>query len=391
MTLATQAAACCGLIAVLTALVARPGGWFDRRRPRIAVASFESRFQLERRLLPNVLTVGYTLASYTTGFALLVGPAGWRWVVGIALLAHAMIAALYLEHECTHVLLARSKRWNAALGALFGWIDGRIYFRFGDIAHMHLQHHHKLSDFEGFDVAALVVRTRKRPTGLLLLLLLGLEALHVPILHFVIRAHGIRAALRRGAPARLRTLSVLVIRGSALAALAAFAPPAALGYLVAYLLYVQTARFVDAFQHSYPERRELPPGSGRRDRYLEQSLTFSLPLAHRFRSLNLLILNFGYHSAHHAFMRCPWYDLPAVHEVLISDPALRDRRIGASQRVSLTRMLRFYHRHRLARLAHGQGVAWDEAGALSFERFYGAFTDKLGFLDPDLGGPRLSA
>lgn len=388
MTLPPQAAACCGLIAVLAGFVARPGGWFDRRRPRVAVASFESRFQLERRALPNVLAVSYVLASYPTGLALLVGPAGWRWAAGVALLAHAMVVALYLEHECTHVLLARSKRWNAAFGALFGWINGRIYFRFGDIAHMHLQHHHNVCDFEGFDVAALVARTRNRPSGRLLL---GLEALHVPILHFVIRAHGIRAALRRGSATRLRTLAVVVIRGSAFAALVALAPPAALGYLVAYLLYVQTGRFVDAFQHAYPERRELPPGSGRRDRYLEQSLTFSLPLAQRWRALNLLILNFGYHSAHHAFMRCPWYDLPAVHEVMISDPALHDRRIGASQWVSLTRMLQFYHRHRLARLTGGQGVAWDEAGALSFERFYGAFTDKLGFLDPDLGGPRRSA
>ena len=50
-------------------------------------------------------------------------------------------------------------------------------------------------------------------------------------------------------------------------------------------------------------------------------------------------------------------------------------------------MLRFYHQHRLARITRGQGVAWDDAGALSFEGFYGAFTDKLGFLDPDLGGP----
>lgn len=392
MTLATQAAACCGLLAVLTALAARRGSWLDRRRPGAAAASFESRLQIERRVLPNLLAIAYALASYATGFALLVGPAGWRWPLGTALLAHAMVVALYLEHECTHMLIARSKRWNAALGALFGWIDGRIYFRFGDIAHMHLQHHHKLCDFEGFDVAAFAARARTRWTGRILL---GLEALHLPILHLVIRAHGIRAALRRGSSTRLRTAAVVAIRGSAFAALAALAPAAALGYLVAYLLYIQTGRFVDAFQHAYPERRALPPGSGHRDRYLEQSLTFSLPLAHRWRSLNLLILNFGYHSAHHAFMRCPWYDLPAVHDALIADPALRDRRVGASQRVSLTRMLQYYHRHRLARLTRGQGVAWDDSGALSFEGFFGAFTDKLGFLDPDLGhdlgGPGSSA
>lgn len=383
MTLATTGVGVCGLLALLSGIAARPGTWLDRRRPRVAVASFESRFQRERRLLPNVLAVGYTVVGYPTGFALLVGPAGWRWVVGGALVAHAMVAALYLEHECIHGLVARSRRWNVALGVVLGWINGRIYFAFDDIAHMHLQHHHRICDFEGFDVAELLSRSRNRPSGRILI---GLEAIHVPILHFVIRAYGLRRALRLGGAARVRTLAVLAVRGSAFVALAGLAPSAALGYLVAYMLYIQIARFVDAFQHAYPERRELPVGATRRDRYLEQSLTFSLPLAHRFKSLNLLIVNFGYHSAHHAFMRCPWYDLPAVHEVLVADPALRGRRVGASQRVSFTRLLRFYHRHRLARLADGQGIAWD-GDALSFDRFYGAFTDKLGFLNPDLGGP----
>jgi fatty acid desaturase len=384
MTIATAAAALCGALAVLAAIAARPGSWFDRRGPSTAPASFESRFELERRTLPNVLALLYTFLSYPTGFALLLGPPGWRWAAGVVLVGHAMVAALYLEHECIHALVARSKRWNAVLGSAVGWINGRIYFPFAELTHMHLQHHHKICDFEGFDVAGLVSR---RPARLVGRLVVGLEAIHVPILHFVIRALGLRAALRRGGAARLRTLAILAIRLSGFAALAVVAPQAVIGYLLAYVIFVHVIRFVDVFQHSYPERRELPVGTGRRDRYLEQSLTFSLPLAHRFRSLNTLILNFGYHSAHHAFMRCPWYDLPAVHDVLISDPALRDRRNGAAQRVPLTRALRFYHRHRVARLTRGQGTAWGDGNTLSFDQFYGAFTDKLGFLDPERSGP----
>lgn len=384
MTVATTSAALCGLLAVVTAIAARPGSWFDRRDPRVAPASFESRFQAERRVVPNLLAVLYTFASYPTGFALLAGPPSWRWAAGVVLVGHAMVAALYLEHECIHALVARTKRWNAVLGTALGWINGRIYIPFGELAHMHLQHHHRICDFEGFDVADLVARTRSRLVGRILV---GLEAIHVPILHFVIRGSGLRATLRRGGAAGRRTLAVLAIRLSVLAALAAVAPQAVLGYVLAYAIYVHVARLVDVFQHAYPERRELPAGTGRRDRYLEQSLTFSLPLAHRFRSLNTLILNFGYHSAHHAFMRCPWYDLPAVHDVLVADPALRDRRNGAAQRVPFLRVLRFYHRHRLARLSHGQGTAWGEDDTLSFDRFYGAFTDKLGFLDPERSGP----
>jgi fatty acid desaturase len=332
-------------------------------------------------VLPNVLAFAYVFASYPTGFALLAGPPGWRWVAGVALLAHAMVIALYLEHECVHALVARSRRWNTWLGVALGWINARVYFGFGDIAHMHLQHHHKVCDFEGFAVAELLARTRNRPTGRILV---ALEAIHVPILHFVIRAHGLAAAIGRGGAARTRTLAILATRVAVLAAIAAVAPQAAAGYLVAYLVYVHVARFVDVFQHAYPERRELSAGAARRDRYLEQSLTFSLPLAYRFRALNLLILNFGHHGAHHAFMRCPWYDLPAVHDALVADPALRARPAGITQRASLGELLRFYHRHRLTRLTEGQGTAWSEGGALSFDRFYGAFTDKLGFLDPDL-------
>jgi fatty acid desaturase len=384
MTVATTSAALCGLIAALAATVARPGSWFDRRDPSVVVESFESRFRLERRTLPNVLAVLYTFASYVTGFALLVGPPGWRWAVGGVLVSHAMIAALYLEHECIHALVARTKRWNAVLGSALGWINGRIYFRFDELMHMHLQHHHKVCDFEGFDVAALVSRPRRRRV---VRVVVALEAIHVPILHFVIRAHGLGAALRRGGAARRRMLAILAVRLSVFAGLATVAPQAVLGYLVAYLMFVHVVRLVDVFQHAYPERRELPAGTGRRDRYLEQSMTFSLPLAHRFRSLNTLILNFGYHSAHHAFMRCPWYDLPAVHRVLVTDPALRGRRTGATQRVPFAQILRFYHRHRIARLTHGQGTAWSEANTLAFDRFYGAFTDKLGFLDPERSGP----
>ena len=56
--------------------------------------------------------------------------------------------------------------------------------------------------------------------------------------------------------------------------------------------------------------------------------------------LNLLVLNFCYHNAHHVKPTLPWYKLPALHRELYGDEYQRT--------LAFSDQLRSYHRHRLA-------------------------------------------
>ena len=92
--------------------------------------------------------------------------------------------------------------------------------------------------------------------------------------------------------------------------------------------------------------------------------TFTTLISRRYWWLNLLVLNFGYHNAHHTAMKCPWHSL---HEL--------DRHLYAGEKTHyLTRpqLLKNYHRFRIARIFSGQGKAIDEQGNLNLDTFYGA-------------------
>jgi omega-6 fatty acid desaturase (delta-12 desaturase) len=42
-------------------------------------------------------------------------------------------------------------------------------------------------------------------------------------------------------------------------------------------------------------------------------------ISFRYELPNWLVLNFGYHNAHHAKPTAPWYRLPALHRELFGD------------------------------------------------------------------------
>ena len=82
---------------------------------------------------------------------------------------------------------------------------------------------------------------------------------------------------------------------------------------------------MDAYQHTYPLREDLydasipnGPAPGL-DREFEERNTFSNPISERWSLLNLLVLNFGFHNAHHRRPSQPWHRLPAQHRELYSE------------------------------------------------------------------------
>src|SRR5690606_39101701 len=132
------------------------------------------------------------------------------------------------------------------------------------------------------------------------------------------------------------------------AALLAWLGAAELGlYAVAYLLFVVAARLGDAFHHTF-DRVVVPdygldfgPPPGK-DRAYEQANTFTNPLSRRWPALNLLVLNFAFHNAHHDKPGVPWHRLPALDQRLYGS--------DARQVVPLRRLLADFHRHRVGRL-----------------------------------------
>jgi fatty acid desaturase len=57
------------------------------------------------------------------------------------LLAHAMVIAAYLIHECGHNLVFKRSRHNAALGRAMSWLCGASYGTYEDMRYKHFRHH----------------------------------------------------------------------------------------------------------------------------------------------------------------------------------------------------------------------------------------------------------
>ena len=71
-------------------------------------------------------------------------------------------------------------------------------------------------------------------------------------------------------------------------------------------------------------------------------------MSERWGWLNLLVLNFPYHNAHHERAGESWYRLPALHRSLFAE---RDPQV-----ITCRELLASYHRHRVARvLSDGYG------------------------------------
>jgi fatty acid desaturase len=319
-----------------------------------------NRFLNQQKLLWNVGAVTYTLAGYLGGIALLLASNGWLNVLGVCLLTHSLVFSAYLSHEFMHSTIFQSRAWNAVGGNIMLWLNGACYSTFDELSRIHIAHHVDRVDFCRFDLQTFLMEL----PAPIRRLILALEWLYFPALAFLSRWRLITAPfwLPERKEMRSRTILILSIRGSLFALLGYFSLKALALYAVAYIGMVTVLRFVDAFQHTYevfPVGMPLP----KRDRAHEQANTFSNIISKQHRWLNLLLLNFGYHNAHHELMKCPWHTLPELDKTLFKGDEVHY--------VTLTELLRNYHRFRVSRISSGQGVAVNPQGQLTLETFYG--------------------
>lgn len=291
---------------------------------------------------PHAAALTYALGAYASGMAGLFAEQWSLQFIATLLLAHGMVVAAYLVHECAHNTVFVSQAANRRLGAALVWLVGAGYGRYDDLRRKHLRHHAERADVIAYDHRTLLLR---HPW--LLKAVQTAEWLYVPAVDLLMHALVIVLpfVLPQRRDRRGRVLLQLAIRGSLFAWIGWIAPGALVLYGIAYLLFLHVVRFMDVHQHTYAVFTRLDASSpipfvG--DRAYEFRNTYSNPFSTRRPWLNALVLNFGYHNAHHIHPSTPWHALPGL------DAAHRSG--DERHLLAFPSLLRSYHRHRVARV-----------------------------------------
>jgi omega-6 fatty acid desaturase (delta-12 desaturase) len=290
--------------------------------------------------------VAYAIAGYCLGIAGLFSGSVPANVVGTLLLAHAMTIAAYLIHECGHNMVFVRHRDNATLGRLMSWLCGAAYGTYEDMRYKHFRHHVDNDDVVWFSYDEFFAR-HPGMTNMIRVLEWFYIPAHDLIMHGIMVFTSFVIPERRNQ--RIRNVIVILIRGSLFVTAAILFPRVAALYVIAYLLMMHVLRFMDSVQHDYPYSAtlfETSRAAHKGDTEWEQEHTFSNTLSLRYPRLNWLVLNFGYHNAHHADMNLPFYRLPSLHAKLTSD--------GAASVIPFSAQLKLYHCNRVARIYNPQ-------------------------------------
>jgi len=292
---------------------------------------------------PTFLIVAYTLLGWPLGIWLLTRPDAWLNALGVLLSAHTLIYSAYLIHDCAHHAIFSTRSANDRLGILMSWINGACLANYARLKKKHLRHHSDRLDVVTFDYRAALNRLpASMRRGVL-----ALEWSYVPVVELLMRGMIVAAPFRFGTVAdRIRVVSLLAVRAAFFAALAFISVKALLLYALSYVIFLTVLRFMDAFQHTYEvfasRSLEAAAPDPRRDLRYEYENTYSNLITERWGWLNLLVLNFPYHNAHHVRPSAPWHRLPALHRTLYAE---RDPQV-----ITCRQLLSSYHRHRVARI-----------------------------------------
>lgn len=326
------------------------------------------KFRYADGVLPNATALSYTLFAYVGGVFLLAMSAWPGQIIGTLLVAHALILSSYFFHEFAHNSIFKAAEDNARWGTLMTWINGSCYATFSDLRRKHVRHHVDKADVITFDFKAFLLKS----PAWLRRLVLALEWAYIPavelIMHGYVMILPFIAAEKKQYRARVATITTLRI--AAFAALGWFSPAGLLGYAIAYLIMLHVLRFADAYQHTYDAFAILQggnvPDDKVRDRTYEQRNTYSNLISVAHPALNLLLLNFSYHNAHHERPIEPWYRLPQLHAKLFA--------AEYQQVLPMSTLLAAHHRYRVKRiLSENYGdVPEVSAGHLDPSAFYGA-------------------
>jgi len=317
----------------------------------------------------NSLAMAYALGGYSLGLSLLFADSWLLNAIGTLLLGHAMVVAAYLIHEFAHGTIFSKPLANQRAGEVCSWLCGSCYADFQDLRRKHMRHHVDRADVITFDTKAFL----NGGPAWFRRLVLALEWAYVPavelIMHFYVIALPFITSNPKHRARRGKVLRVLLVRTALFALIASISLKALLLYGVAWMLMLTVLRFADAYQHTYDAFAVLEdggkiPADKLRDRTYEQHNTYSNVVSARWPALNLLLLNFSYHNAHHEKPVAPWYRLPALHRELYGSDYV--------QVIPMHLLLKSFHQHRMRRVVDDHYGAVAAEGERRADDFYGA-------------------
>lgn len=328
---------------------------------------FKSMFRTPHGAWLNSAALAYTLFGFALGVVLLALDPWYANLAGVLLTAHTLIYSAYFVHEFAHQSIFRSAAANNRWGALMSWINGSCYAPFQALRRKHMRHHIDRADVLTFDYKNFL----NTSPAWVRQLVIAAEWTWIPAVEFVMHAYVVVLPFIKPerASERPRVLAVLAVRAAAFTALGWFSLKALALYLVAYMIMLHVLRFADAYQHTYDafavlEEGEVPNDKVR-DRDYEQTNTYSNLVSVAQPWLNLLLLNFSYHNAHHERPIVPWHDLPKLHAQLFPG--------DHAQTIPMVDLLKGYHRDRVARiLSDDYGVVDTTRSANKADGFLGA-------------------
>jgi len=301
-------------------------------------------FRYPRGVRPNVLALAYTLLGYALGVGLLFADHWLLNVAGVVLTGHTLTYSAYFIHELAHQSLFKTAAANNRWGTLMSWIAGSCYAPFAALRRKHMRHHTDRADVLTFDFKAFLDRS----PGWFRRLVVAAEWAYIPAVELIMHAYVIVLPFvkEKRKAERPRVLAILAVRIAVFALVGWISLKALLLYGVAYMIMLHALRFTDAYQHTYDafavlEEGEIPADKVR-DREYEQANTYSNLASVGHPWLNLLLLNFPYHNAHHERPIEPWHDLPALHAQLFPAQYV--------QIIPMRKLLLGYHRDRVTRV-----------------------------------------
>jgi len=315
---------------------------------------------------PNVAALAYTMVGYAAGVALMIAQPWYANLIGVPLTGHALIYSAYFVHEFAHQTIFTSAGANNGWGALMSWINGGCYAPFQALRRKHMRHHIDRADVLTFDYKKFLDESpawfRK--------LVIAAEWAWIPAVEFIMHAYVIVLPITKKSriSQRPRLIAVVAFRFAAFALLAWVSVKALVLYLFAYMIMLHALRFTDAYQHTYDafavlEEGEVPDDKVR-DRDYEQANTYTNLVSVGQPFLNLLLLNFSYHNAHHERPTVPWHELPKLHARLFPGEH--------AQTIPMREVLKGYHRDRVARILSADYGEVKTSGPKRADGFLGA-------------------
>lgn len=309
----------------------------------------------------NGLAIVYVFVGYSFSIVCISSQFWAANILGVILLIHTLLWAAYFVHEFVHGTIFRRPGLNASLASVMLFLTGSCYCRFRGLARNHLAHHKNRADFSAFSITDFL-KSLPKP---LMQLIIVLEWLYFPAINFILRWLCALAPFFGQArrDERWRNSGLLLLRGILFALMGWHSWRSLLLYLLAYICFINILRFMDCFQHTYAVF-QLGQAIPQYNLNYEETNTYSNLMPERWRWLNLLLLNFGYHNAHHRVIHCPWYLLPQLDAELYHSEY--------RQHVTLDRLVKNYHQFRIHRLFHGGGTVVNVGKELNLDQFSGA-------------------